>query len=598
MGMGAPAQTTSGSGSSQPISTLGWELPASIWAQCGSSQPCGVGAPMQLCMDTSGVQWGLPPRLAGSSRQCQWKLPYKVYGSSRWCVKMSGGSIQGIGWELPQVGWELLQHIELFSEFKIQNVMAPPRVQQTVATGTQNHPKDPPQGQIKQADSTGECPNKPPTMVQQMGATGAQNHPKNAPQGRIKQAERTPRVQQTGAVGAQNRQKNPPCGGQMGAPMPQKPMGAPRKPGQRKLPDSLGWKLPPVWEPHYSSDPLRVVISGRSNHPMTASRCPLENACNLELAGRIAKEWEREDEARFESSKTDLLHIVPGRADLSQVAVRFDGKLIVQSDSVKWVGLWLDKNLNGTKHIAARSATALRVLNAAQHMGIATTVNPADYGVSSFLPLPPASFKPLDRINKSVTRCIMSAFRTTALAVLEKEAALLPAQLRIERDALNMVAFYLTLPPSHTIHALIRDVIASAPRSPKFASILHLVEHVPCTNWPTTVPARGQCLRKRGVARIVGEGESPSADFDATLGMEPITPVYAAPWSTPLPVTTVILPKDDALAALEVALADERRSKATWFTDGSLLKGSAGGAAVRVEAGKKCEQICVPLGDG
>ncbi|KAJ7657121.1 hypothetical protein B0H17DRAFT_1145977 [Mycena rosella] len=123
MGLGAPAQTTSGSGSSQPISTLGWELPASIWAQCGSSQPCGVGAPMQLCMDTSGVQWGLPPRLAGSSRQCQWKLPYKVYGSSRWCVKMSGGSIQGIGRELPQVGWELPQHIELFSEFKIQNVM-------------------------------------------------------------------------------------------------------------------------------------------------------------------------------------------------------------------------------------------------------------------------------------------------------------------------------------------------------------------------------------------------------------------------------------------------------------------------------------------
>ncbi|KAJ7656572.1 hypothetical protein B0H17DRAFT_1146175 [Mycena rosella] len=61
MGMGTPAQTTSGS---------------------GSSQPCGVGAPMQLCMGTSSVQWGLPLRLAGSSRQRQWKLPYKA-GASR-----------------------------------------------------------------------------------------------------------------------------------------------------------------------------------------------------------------------------------------------------------------------------------------------------------------------------------------------------------------------------------------------------------------------------------------------------------------------------------------------------------------------------------
>ncbi|KAJ7635932.1 hypothetical protein B0H17DRAFT_1149609 [Mycena rosella] len=121
---------------------MGWELPPNHkWErELPANIHLRVGAPSQymgsvwelpaMCGSTHAVVhgyiWGamgLPPRLAGSSRQCQWKLPYKVYGSSRWCVKMSGGSIQGIGRELPQVGWELPQHIELFSEFKIQNVM-------------------------------------------------------------------------------------------------------------------------------------------------------------------------------------------------------------------------------------------------------------------------------------------------------------------------------------------------------------------------------------------------------------------------------------------------------------------------------------------
>ncbi|KAJ7661819.1 hypothetical protein B0H17DRAFT_1144542, partial [Mycena rosella] len=117
--MGAPTHTVNGDGSSRPNHKWERELPANIHLRVGApSQYMGSvrELPAMWCGSTHavvhgyiGVQWGLPPRLAGSSRQCQWKLPYKVYGSSRWCVKMSGGSIQGIGWELPQVGWELPQ---------------------------------------------------------------------------------------------------------------------------------------------------------------------------------------------------------------------------------------------------------------------------------------------------------------------------------------------------------------------------------------------------------------------------------------------------------------------------------------------------------
>jgi hypothetical protein len=112
-----------------------------------------------------------------------------------------------------------------------------------------------------------------------------------------------------------------------------------------------------------------------------------------------------------------------------------------------------------------------------------------DYGVSSFLPLPPSAFKLLEKVNRSVARCVTGSFRTASLAALEKEAALLPTQLCIERDMLNMVAYYLTLPDSHCIRLLLRDAITTAPRCTRLASILHFVERVPGTCWPVTVPA-------------------------------------------------------------------------------------------------------------
>ncbi|KAJ7704807.1 hypothetical protein B0H17DRAFT_1193310 [Mycena rosella] len=148
------------------------------------------------------------------------------------------------------------------------------------------------------------------------------------------------------------------------------------------------------------------------------------------------------------------------------------------------------------------------------------------------------------------------------------------------------------------MHPILHHTISTAPKPPKFASILHFVEHIPATKWRSSVPARGQRLQKRGTPSSTDAEGSSEDDFDPTLGMEPIVPVYAAPWATQLPVTTVILAKEDVLCALVTALLDDWRRLSTWFTDGSLLEGRAGGVAVRVEDGVGVETIGVPLGDG
>ena len=79
------------------------------------------------------------------------------------------------------------------------------------------------------------------------------------------------------------------------------------------------------------------------------------------------------------------------------------------------------------------------------------------------------------------------------------------------------------------------------------------------------------------VARVVGNSECVEVVFDSSLGMEPIVLVFAAPWSLPLPITTVILSKEEALRALGVVLSTDWQKQAIWFTDSSLLDGKAGG---------------------
>ncbi|KAJ7138778.1 hypothetical protein C8R43DRAFT_955251 [Mycena crocata] len=227
----------------------------------------------------------------------------------------------------------------------------------------------------------------------------------------------------------------------------------------------------------------------------------------------------------------------------------------------------------------------------------ATVFPRADYGVNSFFPLPPMSIRPLDRVNKSVARSITGGYRSTSLAALEKEAAILPASLRLESSLLHRIARYLTLPPDHGLVPLLQTAISTHPRNPKLATPLHYIERIPAIRWPESVAPRGQRLRRKNTPRDPTSWID-SASIDHSLGMERILPVYAPPWAEPLPVTTLILPKDDALKVLNEMLLDPTLKHSTWFTDGSLLGGRAGGAAVRVEGGLQREEVLIPLGDG
>ncbi|KAF7371808.1 reverse transcriptase [Mycena venus] len=406
----------------------------------------------------------------------------------------------------------------------------------------------------------------------------------------------------------------------------------------------------------------------------TASKSASQNVLVLNKAAVIAADWAKADGTTFDHPKSELLHHSPGRADLSSYVVTFDGITIHPSEVVKWVGVWLDSRLTGDVHIKSRAASAVRALNAALTLTHAvwglkplmvrdlanTVVLPrADYGVSSLFPLPMSSLKPLERVNKTMARCITGMYRTTSLAALEKEAALLPAPLQLERSLLHRLAGYLYLPqtlscPRQEMHIAhqpftslnVYRLFAGRPSSrleaPGFVDVK--VASPTDVMMGTCVDPEGSGVRGRrggavteryalGLSPPLGDRKVlvtappasdaafpfqslsparthtprvpaqalPASDLqdpDLTLSLEPIVPIYAPPWVGPLPVNTIIPSQTSALAILKEFLADPRFTSATWFTDGSLLGGLAGGAAVWVRDGRVVEQILLPLGKG
>ncbi|KAJ7929863.1 hypothetical protein B0H13DRAFT_2310252 [Mycena leptocephala] len=99
--------------------------------------------------------------------------------------------------------------------------------------------------------------------------------------------------------------------------------------------------------------------------------------------------------------------------------------------------------------------------------------------------------------------------------------------------------------PSHRIRTLLHDTIANSPKSTKFASILHLVERVPGTHWPSSAPARGH-----GFGLLTWYGTHHTC-VRSTLA-DPPSGHHGDPIEG---------------ECIDIALADTRRRGSTWYTE-------------------------------
>ncbi|KAJ6561323.1 hypothetical protein B0H10DRAFT_2228948 [Mycena sp. CBHHK59/15] len=118
----------------------------------------------------------------------------------------------------------------------------------------------------------------------------------------------------------------------------------------------------------------RALVAGP-----TACKSPSQNVAVLNRAAIIAQEWAK----TVEKSKTELIHHPPGRGDLSDFNIEFDGETIRPSEAVKWIGVWIDSKLRGEVHIKARAASAARALNASLALTHAAFASASASGVGA-----------------------------------------------------------------------------------------------------------------------------------------------------------------------------------------------------------------------
>ncbi|KAJ7675158.1 hypothetical protein B0H17DRAFT_1140471 [Mycena rosella] len=152
---------------------LGWELPA-MWS--GSTHVV-----VHRCI---WLQWGLPPRLAGSSGQCWWKPHIRCMEAPTMVtyllIKIAKRKSPAVA---DKASPEYREHTKKQPTIPCMLIGAPGSSE----WGLQAPPGSSKQG-LQEPKITQKIPCRGTPREQQTGAAGAQNHPENPPQGQVKQA--------------------------------------------------------------------------------------------------------------------------------------------------------------------------------------------------------------------------------------------------------------------------------------------------------------------------------------------------------------------------------------------------------------------------
>jgi len=145
------------------------------------------------------------------------------------------------------------------------------------------------------------------------------------------------------------------------------------------------------------------------------------------------------------------------------------------SSCLRWLGVWLDSGLTFTNHINIKVAAATRAFGAIRQLantekGLSTyairqlyqscVIPVADYGSEIWWNGQETMVTKLQKVQSAAARRITGAFRTTPINILDAEAGLLPAAVRLNYNQTRYAVRLLTLPPTHP---LIQRLPASFP---------------------------------------------------------------------------------------------------------------------------------------
>jgi ribonuclease HI len=184
-----------------------------------------------------------------------------------------------------------------------------------------------------------------------------------------------------------------------------------------------------------------------------------------------AERWAKQSGAIFEADKTSLIHFTRRADPDDSQPIHFGGKVATPQQSVKVLGVILDKKLSMDEHIArviqkatgaCLSLQAIKGVRPAQMKQLVRScILPiTDYAASAWYgPGKPGvvrQINALERVQRLGARVILRAWKAVSLPILEAEAHLESTKERLDRKVLAHTVKLISLPYSNPVRKALK----------------------------------------------------------------------------------------------------------------------------------------------
>ena len=98
------------------------------------------------------------------------------------------------------------------------------------------------------------------------------------------------------------------------------------------------------------------------------NKTAIQNCKEIEIIVKTAFDWAATNNVKFDDDKSELIHFEKSRNASKDNVQLPNGTILEPKNSVKWLGVWLDRKLNYKKHVGTRIASANRSFFAIQNL--------------------------------------------------------------------------------------------------------------------------------------------------------------------------------------------------------------------------------------
>ncbi|KAJ6785029.1 hypothetical protein PWT90_10770 [Aphanocladium album] len=255
------------------------------------------------------------------------------------------------------------------------------------------------------------------------------------------------------------------------------PQGSPISPILYILITAAIYSLPGAAQRYGYADDTAMLFTGDS----------LEDTTRQANEAIVAMEsWGRGEAIHFDPAKTEIMHFSRRPEDHKNSPIIYHGeKKIRASQSMRWLGIWLDKKLTFNHHINKWSQKArgvinhLRVMNntvrgmsaeAARRAVWAVAMPTLFYGLDAWLPgldtgdshlrrnhISKTNLGKIQRVLNLACKMILPVWKTTPLEFLWREAGIPPASVLLRHIQERVAVRHATLDKAHPISKRLRQ---------------------------------------------------------------------------------------------------------------------------------------------